>query len=170
MRQRALFAALALCATCGATLATAQQKHPLARATAEGYYIEERAIDVGDVSGHQARIYRIRFEYPKKDLVFLDVPVSESFTTGYSDYTGWSGEFSTYSVYVLEDGSRIFTRGGGNNQSQPDGSRRFSFVDNFIGGTGKFRGIRGQIRGFGERGAGAQSLSDTSSGEYWIEE
>jgi hypothetical protein len=147
-----------------------QQKYQLKQWESEASYVEERAIDAKDVPGHQVRIYQLKATYPKKDLVFLGVPVVESTTTGISDYTNWSGQFSTYGVYTLEDGSRIITKGGGSNQSDPSGARRFSYIENLIGGTGRFRGIRGQIRGNGERAAGAKSISETSSGEYWIEE
>lgn len=147
-----------------------QQKIPLKQSDTEGGYVEERAIDVGDAPGHQVRIYQLKYKYPKKDLVFLGVPVKESFTSGISDYTNGSGQFSNYSVYVLEDGNKIFSRGGGSTQSGTDGARKYSYVDNFVGGTGKFRGIRGQLRGAGERAPGAKSLTESESGEYWVEE
>ncbi len=152
------------------TSALAQQKFPLKESASESKYLEERAIDVGDVPGHQVRIYRIHYTYPQKDLVFLGVPVKESYTSGISDYTNWNGQFTTYSVFMLEDGSTVLARGAGNNQAGPDGRRKFSFVDNFVGGTGKFRGIRGQMRGGGERAPGANSLTVQATGEYWIEE
>lgn len=147
-----------------------QQKYPLKAWDSEGGYLEERAIDVGDVPGHQVRIYQLKYQYPKKDLIFLGIAVKESVTSGISDYTNWSGQFTTYSVYLLEDGNKIFARGAGNNQSGADGERKFSFVENFVGGTGKFRGIRGQVRGAGERAPGAKAITESQSGEYWIEE
>jgi len=74
---------------------------------------------------------------------------------------------------MLEDGSKIFSRSTGTTQSttKADGTRafKFSFVADFTGGTGRFRGIRGQQRGSGERAAGANSLTQQSSGEYWLE-
>jgi hypothetical protein len=39
-----------------------------------------------------------------------------------------------------------------------------------VGGTGKFKGIRGQMLGNAERAPGAKSLTVEVSGEYWIEE
>jgi hypothetical protein len=44
------------------------------------------------------------------------------------------------------------------------------FVENFTGGTGKFKGMRGQLHGSGERAPGAKSLTAETSGEYWIEQ
>jgi hypothetical protein len=168
-----IFATLAAAGVCAVTLipaAWSQQKFPLGDSDSVSEYLEERAIDVGDIPGHQVRIYRIRYTYPKKDLVFLGIPVKESYTSGISDYTDWSGQFTTYSVLMLEDGNKIFARGTGNSQAHPDGSRRFTFVSNFTGGTGPFRGIRGQTRGGGERAAGAKSLSQSSTGQYWVEQ
>ena len=40
----------------------------------------------------------------------------------------------------------------------------------FLGGTGKFKGMRGQVTGSGERAPVAKTLTSQSSGEYWIEE
>lgn len=148
----------------------AQQKFPIKETDTEGGYVQEHAIDVGDNPGHQVRVYQLKYQYPKKDLVFLGVPVKESTTAGISDYTNWSGSFITYSVYMLEDGNKVFARGSGSTQTGPDGARKFSFVDNFVGGTGPYKGIRGQYRGAGERAAGAKSLTESQSGEYWIEQ
>lgn len=136
----------------------------------KGGYVEERAIDATDVPGHQVRIYQLKFKYPKKDLVFLGVPVVESISTGISDYTNWSGQFTTYAVYTLEDGSKVFAKGAGTTRSEAGGARKFAYVDTFVGGTGRFRGIRGQVRGNGERAAGAKSITNANSGEYWVEE
>jgi len=170
LRGRHLVALFGICALAASSAAWSQQKYPLKQWDSEGGYVEERAIDAGDFPGHQVRIYQLKYKYPKKDLVFVGVPVIESMTTGISDYTNWSGQFTTYSVFTLEDGNKVFTKGGGNNQSEAGGARKFAYVDNFVGGTGRFRGIRGQVRGGGERAAGAKSITVTSSGEYWIEE
>jgi hypothetical protein len=155
---------------CGlSSAAWSQQKHQLMQTDSEGGYVQEHTIEVGDIPGHQVRVYQLKYQYPKKDLVFLGIPVKESTTAGMSDYTNLSGSFVTYSVYLLEDGNKIFARGSGSTQTASDGARRFSFVDNFVGGTGQFKGIRGQYRGAGERAAGAKTLTESQSGEYWIE-
>jgi len=98
-----------------------------------------------------------------------------------SDYVNFSGPFTTYAVYIttyavytLEDGSKVFSRGSGTSQSstKADGTQvvKFSFVENFLGGTGKFKGMHGQVTGSGERAPVAKTLTSQSSGEYWIEE
>jgi len=149
----------------------AQQKYTISRApSSDSQYLQEHALDVDDPPGHQVRIYEIRYDYPKRDLAFGGVSVTRSLTRGASDYVNWNGSYTTYSTYFLEDGNRVFTRTTGTNQMEADGTRTYRFVENFVGGTGKFKGIHGQMRGSGERAPGAKSLTQQSSGEYWIEE
>ena len=158
----------ALCATSNAW---AQKKYTISRApSSNSQYLQEHAIDVDDQTGHQVRVYEIRNDYPAKDLGFAGITVKQSLTRGMSDYVNWSGPFTTYTVYTLEDGSKVFSRSTGTTQTDADGTRKFIFVENYVGGTGKFKGIRGLVRGSGERAAGAKSLSQQSSGEYWIDE
>jgi hypothetical protein len=169
------FAVLAAGATITSTGALAQKKYSISEAPAtNSQYLQEHAIDVEDRPGHQVRVYEIRYEYPKKDLSFAGVPVQYSMTRGISDYVNWNGSFTTYSVYTMEDGSKVYSRATGTTQSSTntEGQRafKFSFVENFAGGTGKFKGMRGQMRGGGERQAGAKSLSQYSEGEYWFED
>jgi hypothetical protein len=155
----------------------AQKKYEITEGPkSKSEYTKEHIIDVGDRPGHQLRVYEIRVEYPANDLAFSGVKVKGSYVRGMSDYTNWSGAFTTYTVYSLEDGSQIFSRSTGTTQSQigADGTRqgfRYSFVETFVGGTKRFKGIRGQQIGSGARAAGANVLSQQqSSGEYWIEE
>ena len=152
--------------------AWAQQKYTISRApsSSNSQYLQEHAIDVDDQTGHQVRVYELRNDYPANDLAFAGITVKQSLTRGISDYVNWSGPFTTYTVYTLQDGSKVFSRSTGTTQTDADGTRKFTFVENYVGGTGKFKGIRGLVRGSGERAAGAKSLSQQSSGEYWIEE
>ena len=136
--------------------------------------MEQHAIDVDGAPGHQIRVYKLRYDYPKKDMAFAGVTVKETMTHGISDYVDFSGPFTTYSVYTLEDGNKVFSRSTGTSQAvtKPDGTKvvRYSFVENFVGGTGKFKGMRGQMRGSGERALVAKSVTQETAGEYWIEE
>ena len=163
-----LVAANALFATSDAW---AQKKYTISRApSSNSQYLQEHAIDVDDQTGHQVRVYEIRYDYPAKDLAFAGITVKQSLTRGMSDYVNWNGPYTTYTVYTLEDGSKVFSRSTGTTQTDAGGTRKFTFVENYVGGTGKFKGIRGLVRGSGERAAGAKSLSQQSSGEYWIDE
>jgi hypothetical protein len=160
---------------CATSTAWAQQKYTISRPpSSTSQYLQQHAIDVGDSPGHQVRVYEIRNTYPEKDFSFGGVLVTESIARGMSDYINFGGPFVTYNVYTLEDGNKIFSRNTGTSQSvtKPDGTQvvRFSYVENFTGGTGKFRGIRGQLAGNGERAPVAKTLTVQWSGEYWLEE
>jgi len=156
---------------CAASPAWAQQKYAIPRMS-EGpnEYLQEYAIEVGDTPAHQVRIYQIRMDYPKRDLVFGGVVVKQRVMTDMIDNVNQNGQFTGYSVYTLEDGSKVFSRFTGTTQVDGAGGRKFVFVENFVGGTGKFKGMRGQLRGGGERAPGASSLTAETSGEYWFEE
>ena len=54
------------------------------------------------------RVYEIRNTYPEKDFAFSGVLVKESLVRGMSDYVNFSGPFTTYTVYTLEDGNKVF--------------------------------------------------------------
>ena len=172
IRLTALFVAFIGATALGAaSQAWAQQKYTIPR-TPEGpnVYLQEHTIDVGDESGHQVRIYQIRMEYPKRDLAFGGVIVKERVMTDMTDFVNQSGPFIGYSVYTLEDGNKVFSRFTGTTQTGSAEGRKFVFVENFVGGTGKFKGMRGQLHGSGERAPGAKSLTAETSGEYWFEE
>jgi hypothetical protein len=152
--------------------AWAQKKYTISRAPSTNTeYSPDQPLDVDDLPGHQLRVYQIRYGYPEKDLAFAGVTVKQSVSRGISDYVNGSGPFTSYSVYTLEDGSKVFSRNTGTTQTDANGTRKFTYVENFVGGTGKFKGMRGQVRHSSERAPGAKSLSqERSSGEYWIEE
>ena len=153
----------------------AQTKYTISKTPdSKGQYLQQHAIDVDDIPGHQVRVFETRTTFPSKDFSFGGVAVKESLARGMSDYVNFSGPYINYTVYMLEDGNKIFGRSSGSSQSetQPDGSQiiRFSFTENFVGGTGKFKGIRGQVRGSGERVPGGKSASYQLNGEYWLED
>ncbi len=168
----AFIGAAALCAT---SHAWAQQKYTISRAPSSNtQYLQQHAIDVGDAPGHQVRVYEIHYDYPSKDLAFAGVTVKEAMVRGLSGYVNFSGPFTSYTVYTLEDGNKVFSRATGTSllTTGTDGNPvvKFSGAENFVGGTGKFKGIHGQLLISGERATVAKSLKMQSSGEYWIEE
>ncbi len=123
-----------------------------------------------------SRKLRWRCETPHEsvNLAFNGVRVTESFTRGASDYVNGTGTANNYAVYVLEDGNRVFTRESGVGQLTPaaDGSMvfKYSVVATFSGGTGRFRGIRGQLRGTVVRAPGDDGIKADVTGEYWLED
>ena len=144
-------------AICLAIPAAAQQKQTISvnRTTADSRYTQEHIIDAGDIPGHQVRIYEINWTYKKGELAFDGVDVKEAWTRGTSDYTNWSGPAANYTTYVLEDGNKVFSKSTVTSQrtANADGSKnlKFTAVENLVGGTGRFAGIKGQIISGGSR-------------------
>ena len=173
--------ALVLAATFGVSMfiaggdAAAQQKYRVTQAPAStSQYVQQHALAVNDAPDHQIRVYEIHFEYPKNDFSFAGVLVKEAYVRGMSDYIGLSGPFTVYSVYTLEDGNKVYSRSTGTSMltTDTDGKAvvKFSAVENYVGGTGRFKGIRGQVHNIGQREVVAKTITQQTSGEYWIEE
>jgi hypothetical protein len=72
-------------------------------------YTQQHTIDVGDVVGHQVRLFEIKRVYPANAPVIGGLKIVESWTRGISDYTNNTGEAVAYGVYVLDNGDN--TRG-----------------------------------------------------------
>jgi hypothetical protein len=137
-------------------------------------YTEQHAINVGDVPGHQVRIFEIHFTYPKDPPVFDGVRVVESWSHGYSDYIDVNGRHWGYITYVLENGDKIFARNDGSSQTivDPDGAKKSTAtgVTTLIGGTGKVRGIQGTLRYITIFDPKAGLNEGKTEGMYWIEQ
>ena len=110
-------------------------------------YTEQHTIDVGDVPGHQVRIFEVHRAYPGNAPAINGTKIVESWTRGISDYTDNNGEAHTYSVYVLENGDKFFTRGTLIAIQSPEESNlSATTVGPIIGGTGKLSRINGMAR------------------------
>ena len=90
----------------------AQQKQQLSfKTSAENTkYTQQHLIDVGDVPGHQVRVYELHCTFPNNAPVMNGVAIKEQWTRAISDYTDNNGPGTTYGVYVLENGDKFFTR------------------------------------------------------------
>jgi hypothetical protein len=142
-----------------------------------GKYIQQHAIDVGDVPGHKVRILELQYIYnDQSKLAVSGVKVKEAWSRGYSDYTEGKGRSWGYSVWLMSDGSKIFLEYSGTTLATPTagGSVRGSYhgVSRLMGGTGKFSRIRGSIieaNDFDNDPKNGYNRSE-SKGEYWFEE
>jgi hypothetical protein len=156
------------------TNASAQEKQKYLFKTPAGVsqYVQQHAIDVGDVPGHQVRVYEIHSTYANEAPAYDGMKVKEGWTRAISDYTDGNGRSSGYGVALLENGDKIFSRFELTTQTAvaSDGSKttRSYSVATLTGGTGKFKGIHGTLRGMTDTDfknlAGA-----VTEGEYWIE-
>jgi hypothetical protein len=110
-------------------------------------YTQQYTVDVGDVSGHQVRLVEIHRTYPSNPPVINGMKIVESWTRGTSDYTNNNGEAGSYSVYVLENGDKFFTRGTLIAVQSPEESNlTATTVGPITGGTGKLSKINGMAR------------------------
>ena len=159
----------------GAAEGWAQEKHRYFFKTPPGVskYTQQHVIDVGDVPGHQVRVYEIDTKYTGEAPAYDGVKVVEVWTRGTSDYTNGSGHGQNYAVSLMENGDKIFSRQEVLIQtvSAADGSRtsKFTNVVTLTGGTGKFKGIRGTLRSSGQTDFKMGTSGQETEGEYWIE-
>jgi len=117
---------------------------------ANSKYTQQHVLDVGDVPGHQIRIYELYRSFPADPPVINGLKLKETWSRGMSDYTDTNGPNTTYTEYVMENGDKFFSRTTVVSQStvNPDGSRKNTATSagSITGGTGKFAGIRGIVR------------------------
>ena len=135
-------------------------------------YGQTQVLEVGDVPGHQMRLTETLAKYPGDAPVFAGVKVTESRGVLASDYVEGSGNATSYGVYTMENGDRIYVRTTILTQTGAgaDGGRRTSFssVTMLTGGTGKFSNIRGTLRGNGFTDLKSGTSGTVTEGEYWF--
>ena len=151
--------------------AVAQQKQKVSYKTPSENtkYPQQHLLDVGDVPGHQVRIYEIHRTYPSNAPVFNGIKLKEQWTRGISDYTDNSGPNTNYSIYVLENGDKFFTQASVLAHGVGGGKLTTMTTGHITGGTGKLAGIRGTIRATGSADPKAGINENNTEIEYWIE-
>ena len=178
LKKVVLFVALAVAGgltVFGAADGLAQDKRTISWKTSGEHtkYTQQHAIDVGDIPGHQIRILELHRTFPANPPVFEGVKVVEDWTRGYSDYVNVNGRAWGYSVLLLEGGDKIFCQWDGASQTIviADGSRKSTYTGTLrlTGGTGKFQGIRGTLRGVFAFDPKAGLNEGQNEGEYWLE-
>ena|ERR1700730_2347199 len=88
---------MALLSLAVALPAFAQQKQHISyKVSAENSkYTQQHVIDVGDVPGHQVRVYEIYRSFPNNAPVINGLKVKETWTRATSDYTDGNGTSTT---------------------------------------------------------------------------
>jgi hypothetical protein len=160
-----------------AGIASAQQKYPFINPSApqSSRYVQQQIIDVGDIPGHQIRIYEIQRMYTADHPVIMGTKVVEVWARGSADYVNGVGPAQGYDIMMLEDGSKIFAewRGTSYSEATSTGSRRGTFhgTIRWIGGTGKYATIRGVITAVSEFDTDPKTGYNRTvhKGEYWFE-
>jgi hypothetical protein len=140
---------------------------------AKSTYTQQHTLDVGDVPGHQIRIYEVHRTYPNDKPNCEGLKRTESWDRGYSNYIDRNGPTSGYEVTVLENGDKIFGQYSGTSQTtvSSDGSKKSTYtgVTRYTGGTGKYKGIRGLLRNSDDFDPDKNVNLSKSEGEYWLE-
>ena len=80
---------------------------------AKSDYTQQHVLDVGDMSGHQSRVFELHRAYPNDKPNCENLKRTESWTRGYSDYLDRNGRAWGYEVISLENADKIFAEFGG---------------------------------------------------------
>jgi hypothetical protein len=130
-------------------VSAAQQKCKLSweEPSSDSEYTQQHAIDVGDIPGHQVRVFELHTVYPNAKPNCEGLKFAEAWARGFSDYVNRNGRGWGYGVYTLENGDKIYYEFTGTLQTvvAADGSKKSSFEGSvrWTGGTGKYQGVRG---------------------------
>lgn len=170
-RRRMLSVATSgLIGLCATGIAAAQEKQRVSfKVPAENAkYTQQLFIDVGDVPGHQVRVFE-RHNIPSNPPVINGVKLVETWTRVTTDYTDNNGTSAGYGVFVLENGDKFFARFSSVAQSTGAGKLTGMTVGTITGGTGKFAGIRGVVRSVNTADPKAGVYDGQTDIEYWME-
>ena len=90
--------------------------------------MRQLALDVGDIPGHQVRVYEFHRVYPNDKPNCEGLKRIESWSYGYSDYANRNGPYHVYMITTLENGDKIFSESTGTSETvaAPDGSKKSS--------------------------------------------
>jgi hypothetical protein len=132
-------------------------------------YTQQQVIDVGDVPGHQVRVFEIYRAFPSNAPLINGVKLKEMWNRGLSDYTDGSGPNNGYTVFVLESGDKFFARTTTLAQSTGAGKLTTAGAGPITGGSGKLAGIQGIIRTSGTAEPKAGIVETQYEIEYWLE-
>src|SRR5262245_51026006 len=169
MLNAALVSVAAL-SLCGAPSAWAQQKQKLSyKVGAENSkYTQRHTLDAGDESGHLLVLFEIHRTFTGNAPAINGVKFKETWTRGYADYVDNNGLSTNYTIYVLENGDRFFTRASTMGQADAAGKRATVAVGQILGGTGKLAGMKGLVRSKGVTD-GKSGFNETQAEiEYWF--
>ncbi len=151
MTGTAVTALLALVAgaSAGTALAQAAQHAAYKVTAADTTYLQTHTIDVGDVPGHQLRIYEIQRQFPKNGPVIDGLHLVKQVDRAFSDYTDFKGPAVVYGVWEFDNGDKFYARGDQVTESKrnPDGSLFATShrISKITGGTGKFETMKGTL-------------------------
>jgi hypothetical protein len=140
---------------------------------ANAEYTQQHVIDVGDIPGHQIRIFELHRTFPNDRPNCEGLNRVEQWGRGYSDYIDRNGRSWGYTVIVLENGDKIFGEFSGTSQTvvSTDGSKKStnSSVLVYTGGTGRYQGVRGLQRDSIAFDPEKNFNQSEAEAEHWLE-
>jgi ketosteroid isomerase-like protein len=124
-----------------------EKQHVSFKAPAENSkYTQQVNVTVGDVPNHIVRIYEVHITFPNNPPVINGIKLVEQFSRGTADYIDGNGSGTQYSIFVLENGDRFFSRNANLVQNIGGKGTTSTQVGHITGGTGKVAGIHGTVR------------------------
>ena len=139
---------------------------------AESKYTEQHVMDVGDVEGHQIRIFELHRTFASDQPNCEGLKRKETWSHGYSDYLDRNGRAWGYDVIIFGNGDKIFGEFSGTSLTvlTEDGEKQSTFVGvtKYTGGTGMYQGVRGISRSNIRFDPIANVNISESEEEYWI--
>jgi len=104
------------------------------------YLVHLEVLPVGDVEGH------ILFTFSRKGLAFFENGEVATFRNwGKQDATKGKGTFEYYVMLTFDDNSTTVQKGQGTTEPGPKGLTVFKGTAEFMKGTGRFEGIKGNL-------------------------
>jgi hypothetical protein len=131
-------------------------------------YTQQHSLDVGDTAEHKLRLYELQRTLNADGPVIEGTRLVELWIRGISDFIEVSGLATAYSVYVFENGDRIFARSDLVAASDSGKSTTLA-AGRITGGTGKFRNIRGIIRVASSPDPRSGLLRSAFDIDYWFD-
>jgi hypothetical protein len=128
--------------------ALAQQKQQVSftNLAENSKYTQQQNIDVRDVPNHIVRIYELHRTFPNSNAPLINgLRIGEEWDTGTGDRVDGNGSDIGYSVFVMENGDKVFARYNGHVQTN-SGKSTETLSGTITGGTGKLLGIQGTVR------------------------
>jgi hypothetical protein len=161
--------------TCFVAAATAQEKTRISFAAPAGVakYVAQHSIPVGDVSGHEVRIFELVRTFGADGPMIGGVRVIEIRSVGYSDYTDLNGPGLSYNTWTLANGEKFFTRSSivSHNAGWSDSAKKGAenkTAGPITGGTGKLANLRGMTRNASEFDPKTGANTSRFDIEYWF--
>lgn len=116
LNQRAIFGLQTLLLVLSVSVglqAHAQEKKTVSfdAKAAGNKYTQQYAIDVGDAPAHQLRLFELIRNYGEDAPMIEGVHLKQATIRGTTDYTDMNGLGSSYVIYEMDSGERIYANG-----------------------------------------------------------